>query len=69
MNPPANWIKGQLLDLHRFADGHGGYTYTATLLGEEPDQNLANFMNFDCSQDAQAFISNWYQREPQVRYG
>ena len=62
---PSHWIKGQLLDLKRFANG----TYRATLLGEEAKPDLSNVVEFQSSHEAQAFVSTWYQPEHQVRYG
>ncbi len=61
---PSHWIKGQLLDLKRFADG----SYRATLLGEEYDAQKGNALEFDSAFAAQAFMSQWYQPAPQ-RYG
>ena len=56
---PKHWTKGQLLDLRRYGDG----SYKATIMGEDPKPELANFVEFDNSFDAQNFISTWYARE------
>lgn len=56
---PKHWIKGQLLDLTRYADG----SFLAVALGEEYKPELANGIHFDSGHDAQNFVSQWYQRE------
>jgi len=63
-NVPPHWVKGQLLDLMRFGDG----TFRATLLGEEADPQLANYIDFESAGAAQQFVSEWYQPEQQ-RFG
>lgn len=67
MRVPPHWIKGQLLDLKRYADG----TYKATLLGDNDDpkrEYSAPCVTFDSSMAAQQFVSEWYQ-PAQQRYG
>jgi hypothetical protein len=54
---PSHWTPGQLLDLKRFTDG----SYQATILGEQVDHQTRNFVEFDSSYAAQAFVSTWYQ--------
>lgn len=56
---PAHWIKGQLLNVR-----NNGSNYIVTPLEEEFDPHhpeLAKF--FDNSFDAQAFVSEWYNRD------
>jgi hypothetical protein len=53
---PAHWTPGQLLDLRRFTDG----SYRCTVLGEEPDHQTRNFVEFESSFAAQTFVSTWY---------
>ena len=48
-----------MLDLRRYGDG----SYKATIMGEELRPELANFVEFDNSFDAQNFVSSWYARE------
>lgn len=54
---PSEWVKGQLLDLKRYSDG----TFTAVLLGEDPAYRPK--VEFPSAFEAQAFTSEWYQRE------
>jgi hypothetical protein len=53
---PAHWTPGQLLDLRKFTDG----SYRCTILGEEPDFQTRNFIEFPSSYAAQQFVSIWY---------
>ena len=56
---PAHWIKGQLLNVR-----HNGSTYIVTVLEEEFDpHNPERAKFFDNSYDAQAFVSDWYNRD------
>src|SRR5690348_2532328 len=51
---PAAWLRGQLLNLRRFTDGH----FTATLLGDEAKN--PDVVVFPSGWEAQQFIAWWY---------
>lgn len=58
---PQAWIKGQLLDLKRYTNG----TYDAFLLGadEKGARKVGEYVSFQTADEAQAFVSAWYQPE------
>lgn len=59
VEPPADWVKGQLLNVR-----HGGPGYRVTVLGEEFDPRYPErCLEFSSSFDCQQFVSSWYSRQ------
>lgn len=58
---PAGWKKGELLDLKRYTNG----TFDAFLMGadEKEARKRGEYLSFENSDQAQAFVSEWYARE------
>jgi hypothetical protein len=55
---PPEWNRGALLDLRRYEGGQ----FIATLMGEEPNDERSNIVTFASAHDAQAFVSDWYDK-------
>lgn len=57
--PPADWIKGQLLNVRNY-----GAEYIVTLYPEEWDTDRPErALHFTNLGECQGFVSAWYQRE------